>query len=191
MLVILMRMSAVVVIAAFAVTVSVETLARLFAPVVAAQQTGTSQNIYQSMSDPMMGCVKQGIQEGQQGQHSSSIVKAVQDTVRSIGGGDHGVAARLERKQYTSSTVTFCWGLGRQYPQIEAHNLFLSSHFRQSLAQIFQGLTLPDEPCFYLHAPAGVGRSKFVKGYEAALGVAGTARNWRTVLKLCDLVGIG
>jgi uncharacterized protein (DUF1697 family) len=43
----------------------------------------------------------------------------------------------------------------------------------------------------YLHAPAGVGRSIFVKGFESALGMAGTARNWRTVLKLCDLAGIG
>jgi phytoene desaturase len=84
---------------------------------------------------------------------------------------DHGVGARLERKQYTSSTVTFCWGLGRQVPQIEAHNLFLSSHFRQSLAQIFQGLTLPDEPCFYLHAPARIDPSLAPAGKDTLTAV--------------------
>jgi len=84
---------------------------------------------------------------------------------------DNGAARRLERKQYTSSTVSFCWGLDRQYPQIEAHNLFLSSHFRQSLAQIFQDLSLPDEPCFYLHAPARIDPSLAPEGKDALTAV--------------------
>ena len=34
---------------------------------------------------------------------------------------------------------------------------------------------------FYLHAPDGIGRSKLAAKVEKALGVATTARNWRTV----------
>lgn len=41
---------------------------------------------------------------------------------------------------------------------------------------------------FYLHAPDGVGRSRLAKGYEKALGVAATARNWRTVSALAELL---
>lgn len=37
---------------------------------------------------------------------------------------------------------------------------------------------------FYLHAPDGTGRSKLAGRAEKLLGVAVTARNWRTVLKL-------
>lgn len=37
---------------------------------------------------------------------------------------------------------------------------------------------------FYLHAPEGVGRSKLAARAEKALGVAATARNWRTVSKI-------
>jgi len=37
---------------------------------------------------------------------------------------------------------------------------------------------------FYLHAPDGIGRSKLAARIEKALGVAGTSRNWRTVLQL-------
>jgi len=33
----------------------------------------------------------------------------------------------------------------------------------------------------YLHAPDGIGRSKLAARVEASLGVAATARNWRTV----------
>ena len=40
----------------------------------------------------------------------------------------------------------------------------------------------------YLHAPAGIGRSKLAAAVEQRLGVSATARNWRTVLKLQEMV---
>lgn len=69
---------------------------------------------------------------------------------------DDGAASRLMRKKYTCSTVTFYWGVDRQYPQLGTHNLFLAGDYRQSFGHILQDLTLPDEPSFYLHAPARI-----------------------------------
>jgi len=40
---------------------------------------------------------------------------------------------------------------------------------------------------FYLHAPDGIGRSKLATKVEHLLGVATTARNWRTVNKLHEM----
>jgi len=40
---------------------------------------------------------------------------------------------------------------------------------------------------FYLHAPDGIGRSKLAAAVEKALGVATTARNWRTVSKVMEM----
>jgi uncharacterized protein (DUF1697 family) len=40
---------------------------------------------------------------------------------------------------------------------------------------------------FYLHAPAGIGRSKLAAKVEKMLDVATTARNWNTVNKLLTL----
>lgn len=40
---------------------------------------------------------------------------------------------------------------------------------------------------FYLHAPDGTGRSKLAARAEKLLGVAATARNWRTVSAVLDL----
>jgi uncharacterized protein (DUF1697 family) len=42
---------------------------------------------------------------------------------------------------------------------------------------------------FYLHAPSGIGRSKLATRLEKSLGVAATARNWRTVLRLQEMAG--
>ncbi|KAM3114670.1 DUF1697 domain-containing protein [Phormidesmis sp. 146-33] len=41
---------------------------------------------------------------------------------------------------------------------------------------------------FYLHAPEGIGQSKLAMKVEKTVGVAVTARNWRTVLKIMELV---
>jgi uncharacterized protein (DUF1697 family) len=40
---------------------------------------------------------------------------------------------------------------------------------------------------FYLHAPDGIGRSRLAAKVEKHLGVAATARNWRTVQKLLEM----
>lgn len=45
-----------------------------------------------------------------------------------------------------------------------------------------------DGRVFYLFAPDGIGRSKLAAKAERLLGVPATARNWRTVRKLCDMV---
>ena len=41
---------------------------------------------------------------------------------------------------------------------------------------------------FYLHAPEGMARSKLAAAVERKLGVGATARNWRTVRKVLEMV---
>jgi phytoene desaturase len=79
---------------------------------------------------------------------------------------DDGLTRRLRRKKYTSSTVTFCWGVGKQYPQLGTHNLFMASDFRQSMDDIFRHRSLPDEPSFYVHAPARIDPSLAPEGQD-------------------------
>jgi uncharacterized protein (DUF1697 family) len=41
---------------------------------------------------------------------------------------------------------------------------------------------------FYLHTPDGIGRSRLAASVEKKLGVVTTARNWRTVTRLQQMV---
>lgn len=41
---------------------------------------------------------------------------------------------------------------------------------------------------FYLYTPDGIGRSKLAEQVEKALGVSTSARNWRTVNKIMEMV---
>jgi uncharacterized protein (DUF1697 family) len=44
------------------------------------------------------------------------------------------------------------------------------------------------DSAFYLYAPNGVGRSKLASEVEKCLGVPATARNWRTVSKIAEML---
>ncbi len=67
---------------------------------------------------------------------------------------DQAEADALERKKYTCSAVMFYWGVDKVYPQLGHHNVWLAGDYRASFDRIFNDLTLPDEPSFYVHAPA-------------------------------------
>jgi phytoene desaturase len=84
---------------------------------------------------------------------------------------DDGTAARLQRKKHTCSAVTFYWGVDRQYPELGPHNLFMAGDYRKSFDRILRDLTLPDEPSFYLHAPARVDPSLAPPGQDSLMVV--------------------
>jgi phytoene desaturase len=67
---------------------------------------------------------------------------------------DRAAAKKLDEKLYTCSTIMFYWGVDKQYPQIAHHNVFLGGNYKASFDQIFNDHSLPDEPSFYIHAPA-------------------------------------
>jgi len=63
-------------------------------------------------------------------------------------------ANHLEGLKYTCSSIMFYWGVDQVYPQLGTHNVFLAGDYRASFDRIFRDHLLPDEPSFYVHAPA-------------------------------------
>jgi len=67
---------------------------------------------------------------------------------------DKAEADHLEHLKYTCSAIMFYWGVDTVYPQLGTHNVFLADDYRTSFDRIFNDHLLPDEPSFYVHAPA-------------------------------------
>ena len=82
---------------------------------------------------------------------------------------EDGMAGRLARKRFSCSTLMFYWGISRQYPQLQPHNLFLAGDFCAGLNRILHDLDLPDEPSFYLHAPARVDPAAAPEGQDTLM----------------------
>ncbi len=91
--------------------------------------------------------------------------------------------------------------------QVAAANPFPEAEADAKFLQVFFLDRKPDQPdlvameqlkkdsetfalvgqAFYLYAPDGIARSKLAARAEQLIGVAATARNWRTVTKLLDM----
>lgn len=69
---------------------------------------------------------------------------------------EDGSAARLYRKKFTSSALMFYWGVkGEKSPELLHHNVFLADdQYKASFDRIFNDLSLPERPSFYVNAPA-------------------------------------
>lgn len=67
---------------------------------------------------------------------------------------DEDLAEKIRRKRYACSTMIFFWGVrGERSPALRHHNVFITEHrYRESFDRIFQDLSLPDEPSFYVCA---------------------------------------
>ena len=87
---------------------------------------------------------------------------------------------------------------GNPFPQADAnpkslHLFFLVDRPAKPDLKALDALKVPGEEfalkgrIFYLYAPEGIGKSKLVTRIERSLGVAATARNWRTVTTLLDM----
>jgi phytoene desaturase len=67
-----------------------------------------------------------------------------------------GLSDRLEHKRFSSSTVSFFWGVDKRYEALGPHTLFLADDYRANFQSIDSDLTLPQNPSIYVHAPAHI-----------------------------------
>jgi phytoene desaturase len=84
---------------------------------------------------------------------------------------DRKIADAMGRKKLGCSTLSFLWGVDRRYPELSVNNLFLSSDYLENFDQIFNDLTLPDDPSFYVHAPVCADPSMAPDGHDTITAI--------------------
>lgn len=61
---------------------------------------------------------------------------------------------RAAKLRYTSSAYMMYLGVRRRYDGLHHHNVMLGQGYRQSFSDIFDDFKVPDDPSFYVNAPA-------------------------------------
>ncbi len=136
------------------------------------------------------------IQSGNVVFQASGASRALADEIAALIEKRHGFRPRiliLSAEQFNQVVAS------NPFPEAEAqpktlHLFFLASPPTAPDVEALRQAESPSEQfhltdqVFYLHAPDGIGRSKLASQAEKYLGVAATARNWRTVQKLQALV---
>jgi phytoene desaturase len=80
-------------------------------------------------------------------------------------------AARLDRKRYSCSVISFFWGVDRSYDCLGPHTLFLSDDYRANFDAIIHDLTMHRNPCLYVHAPARLDPSMAPPGEDTLIAI--------------------
>jgi phytoene desaturase len=103
---------------------------------------------------------------------------------------DQKPVEKLENKKYTCSAIMFYWGVDKVYPELGHHNVFLANDYRASFDRIFNDYTLPDEPSFYVHAPARTDPDAAPQGQDTLMVLipvghlnARTEQDWEALQK--------
>ena len=61
---------------------------------------------------------------------------------------------KLDTMRYTSSGYMFYFGMRRRYDELLHHNVYFADDFAGSFVDIFERRRVPEEPSFYVNAPA-------------------------------------
>lgn len=73
----------------------------------------------------------------------------------------------LEKKRYTSSGYMLYLGLNRREEKLQHHNVFFGRDFEGSFSSIFEKLEVPEDPSFYVNAPAHTDPTMAPEGKDA------------------------
>ncbi|XP_055314235.1 uncharacterized protein LOC129575208 [Sitodiplosis mosellana] len=71
-----------------------------------------------------------------------------------------------EDSQFTSSSISFYWGMKRKMPEFHVHNIFLAEAYSRSFDDIFKRHLLPEDPSFYINVPSRIDPSAAPEGKE-------------------------
>ena len=58
---------------------------------------------------------------------------------------------RILNQERSSSALIFYWGIKRQFPQLDLHNIFFSDHYEAEFQQIFEKKQLGNDPTVYIN----------------------------------------
>ncbi|HSL31781.1 MAG TPA: FAD-dependent oxidoreductase, partial [Anaerolineales bacterium] len=82
-----------------------------------------------------------------------------------------GNAERLTRKRFSCSVISFFWGVDKPYEQLPPHTLFLADDYRANFDSIIRELSLPANPCLYVHAPRRLDPSMGPEGQDTLIAI--------------------
>jgi phytoene desaturase len=75
---------------------------------------------------------------------------------------------KILKQPRSSSALIFYWGISKQFPELDMHNIFFSNDYKKEFDAIFQQKTISDDPTVYINITSKK------QGYDAPEG----CENW-------------
>ena len=72
----------------------------------------------------------------------------------------------LLKQPKSSSALIFYWGIQREFPELDVHNIFFSADYQKEFEAIFHQKTVFDDPTIYVHISSKICSDDAPKGCE-------------------------
>jgi len=93
---------------------------------------------------------------------------------------------RILQQERSSSALIFYWGIKKQFPQLDLHNIFFSANYEQEFSAIWQQKTISADPTVYLNISSKLKPDDAPEGCEnwfVMINVpANTGQDWDTLI---------
>jgi phytoene desaturase len=73
---------------------------------------------------------------------------------------------RTLEQEPSSSAMIFYWGIRKEFPQLDLHNIFFTEDYEEEFRMMFEERTVSDDPTVYVHISSKVVRSDAPDGCE-------------------------
>jgi len=78
----------------------------------------------------------------------------------------HPLSKRLNKAEPSSSALIFYWGINRDFPEVELHNILFSNDYKTEFDKLFNDKTLTDDPTVYIFVSSKIVKTDAPSGSE-------------------------
>lgn len=94
---------------------------------------------------------------------------------------------KILKQPRSSSALIFYWGISKEFPELDLHNIFFSSDYKKEFSTIFKDKDVYDDPTIYVNITSKEESKDAPKGSEnwfVMVNVpANTGQNWDAIIK--------
>ncbi|TNE55922.1 MAG: phytoene desaturase [Bacteroidetes bacterium] len=76
------------------------------------------------------------------------------------------IPKRVREQESSSSAMIFYWGINKQFPELDLHNIFFSENYREEFECIFKKADVYKDPTVYIHVSSKMCPSDAPEGKE-------------------------
>ena len=99
----------------------------------------------------------------------------------------HPLKKRLKGLEPSSSAMVFYWGVKREFPELDTHNILFASDYEKEFNHLFNTKTITDDPTVYIFVSSKTVEGDAPKGCEnwfVMINVpANENQNWDTIVR--------
>lgn len=79
---------------------------------------------------------------------------------------DHPRKKRLNRLEPSSSALVFYWGINKEFPELDLHNILFSADYKEEFKNLFQKKTIYSDPTVYIFVSSKMVKNDAPKNCE-------------------------